>query len=233
MTNPSVNYLNKSHLDSCICDWIHAEGLPFSIAESTRFKLMIKKARTVGNDYKPPHRNFISNELLEINFEKTMASNYEKIQREKKFGYQAMGDGATIGKMPLCNELWSAGDCAPLVFGVHDCTGHMAAGGKKDAEYIANLFEERCNKLDPDNAEGLIDLIAMDGASNVQKGARILNIRYPTSHTIHGVEHVMSLFFDDVAKQKAIKVRVFDFIFHSFSHIHSHYSIFFLTFTSI
>lgn len=33
-----------------------------------------------------------------------------------------------------------------------------------------------------------------DGASNVQKAGQILNEKDPTSHTLHGIEHMFSLF---------------------------------------
>ena len=44
------------------------------------------------------------------------------------------------------------------------------------------------------------DLVAFDGASNVQKAGRILSIVFPRVTCIHGTEHVLSLFFDDVFK---------------------------------
>ena len=204
-SNP-LSYVNNSKLTTAIADWIYGDGGSFQAAETKRFLKMINVARTVGDDYKPPGRGLIANELLDINFERTMATNKEKLVKQKKFGYTGMGDGATVGGMPLANEMWMAGDCPPIPFGVHDCTAHMAAGGKKDAEFIANQFIPMAEELDPDNAEGLIDIFYFDGASNVQKAGRILNEKYPTSHTLHGIEHVFSLFFDDMAKLKPIKV---------------------------
>ena len=96
----------------------------------------------------------------------------------------------------------------PTVFGIHDYTGHMDFGGKNDALHISGLFEENCQKFDPENSMGLLYIFAFDGASNVQKDGDILNMKYPTSHTIHGIEHVFSLFFDDCAKLKSVKVGV-------------------------
>ena len=204
-SNP-LSYLNNSKLTTAIGDWIHADGLSFNIGESKRFAKMLNVARTVGDDYKPPNRALVSNELLTINFDRTMTTNKEMLTNQRKFGYTGMGDGATVGGMPLSNEMWMAGDCPPTPMAVHDCTGQMAAGGKKDAEFIANQFIPMAEELDPDNAHGLIDIFFFDGASNVQKAGQILNEKYPTSHTLHGIEHVFSLFFDDMAKLKPIKV---------------------------
>lgn len=209
MTRSDIRFTQNHHLTAAISDWAHAEGLPFNIAESARFQSVLTKARLVGDDYTPPNRKLISGDMLTLNHSKIMEKNTKDFKKHiSTFGALAMGDGATIAKMPLVNELWQTGDMPPTVFGIHDCTGHMAAGGKKDAEYIAGLFEGTCHKFDPDNAMGLIDIFAFDGASNVQKAGDILNVKYPTSHTIHGVEHVFSLFFDDCAKLKPIKVCV-------------------------
>lgn len=209
MTRSDIRFTQNHHLTAAISDWAHAEGLPFNIAESARFQSVLTKARLVGDDYTPPNRKLISGDMLTLNHSKIMEKNTKDFKKHiSTFGALAMGDGATIAKMPLVNELWQTGDMPPTVFGIHDCTGHMAAGGKKDVEYIAGLFEGTCHKFDPDNAMGLIDIFAFDGASNVQKAGDILNVKYPTSHTIHGVEHVFSLFFDDCAKLKPIKVCV-------------------------
>ena len=115
-----------------------------------------------------------------------------------------MGDGATVKKMPLINVLGISGDSPPVVVAVNDCTEHMAAGGKKDATYISNIFEETVAEYDPSKVH--TDLFFVDGASNVQKGGEILCQIYPRAFCLHAGEHVMALFFSDIAKQGAIKV---------------------------
>ena len=122
-----------------------------------------------------------------------MENNYVKLLAQSKYELTAMGDGATIAKMPLCNELWQAGGCPHTDFGIHDCSAHMATGGKKDAEYIASQFEFHCDKFDQDNAQGLINLFLFDGASNVQKAAQLLSTKYPITHCIHDIEHMFVL----------------------------------------
>ena len=79
----------------------------------------------------------------------------------------------------------------------------MADGGKKDAPYIASLFESYLDDLDPNR--DLTDVIFFDGASNVQKAGRILEAKFPCAHCIHGGEHVISLFFDDIAKLDVVQ----------------------------
>ncbi len=79
----------------------------------------------------------------------------------------------------------------------------MSAGGKKDAPYIATLFEPHMKRLDPQKK--VIDLLYFDGATNVQKAGRILCAKYPRATCLHGSEHVVSLFFNDISKIPAIK----------------------------
>ena len=44
-----------------------------------------------------------------------------------------MSDGATISCMPLVNNIVICADVPPTVVDIHNCTDHIAVGGKKDA----------------------------------------------------------------------------------------------------
>jgi hypothetical protein len=83
-----------------------------------------------------------------------------------------MGDGATIHKMPLMYILALNGTTAPMTILIHDCTKHMEEGGKKDAQYIAELFEGKVLEYNPQLL--CTDVFYFDGASNVQKAGEIL-----------------------------------------------------------
>ena len=80
----------------------------------------------------------------------------------------------------------------------------MSVGGKKDAEYIANLLEDVIVPYEPDKTKSTI--FWFDGAGNVQKAGKILQAKFPRSYSLHGGEHVVSLFFSDIAKINVIKV---------------------------
>ena len=122
----------------------------------------------------------------------------------KVFGIGFMSDGATIGRTPFSNMFALTGDVPPCPVAIIDATEHMATGGVKDAAYIAKYMEEHMLKYDPDKT--VTDILFFDGASSVQKGGSVLEAIFPRVTTIHGGEHVISLFFDDVAKLKPIKV---------------------------
>ena len=47
-----------------------------------------------------------------------------------------------------------------------------------------------------------------DGASNVAKTGKVLEAKFPRAYVLHGGEHVVSLFFDDLSKEKAVQLRV-------------------------
>jgi len=130
----------------------------------------------------------------------------ELLKESRVFGLAFMGDGATIHRMPLMNILAMSGSTPPLTIGIVDCTEHMAAGGKKDATYIADIFEDKVEEYDPNHF--LTDVFFFDGASNVQKAGEVLMAKYPRTFCYHGGEHVVSLFFSSLAKIKPIKVSI-------------------------
>ena len=77
------------------------------------------------------------------------------------------------------------------------CQGHIADGGEKDVTFICNIFLEHIRKIDPHKS--VIDFVVFDGASNVQLAGELLKIHYPNISVMCGVEHTVSLFFNDVS----------------------------------
>ena len=152
-----------------------------------------------GEDFVVPNCKRVGGELLDINYENTYSQNKAELMKEAKvFGFAWMGDGATIHKMPLMNILALNGTTVPMTVLLHDCTKHMEEGGKKDAPYIAELFEGKVMEYDPQQL--CTDVFYFDGASNVQKAGEVLMAKFPRSFCFHGGEHVVSLFFSSIAK---------------------------------
>ena len=105
-------------------------------------------------------------------------ANKEALLKEAKiFGLAFLGDGATVKRMALMNILAMCADTLPITVSIQDCTKHMQDGGKKDASYIARMFEEEVNKFDP--TRSFTDVFFFDGASNVQKAGQILMAKFP------------------------------------------------------
>jgi hypothetical protein len=60
---------------------------------------------------------------------------------------------------------------------IHDCTKHIEEGGKKDALYIAKLFEGKVMEY---NLRRLCtEVFYFDGAFNVQKAGEVLMAKFP------------------------------------------------------
>ena len=78
-------------------------------------------------------------------------------------------------------------------------TSHLVEGGKKDAAFVASLFDPWVQKLDPQNTR--VDCVFFDGAANVQKAGRLLEAKYPRIHVQNCCAHSVSLFFSDISKK--------------------------------
>ena len=145
--------IRKSHnttLEFAIADSLHSENIPDRVLESARFRCLIKVARLCGDEFVCPDRRKIGGELLDLNFEIRDNANKEALLKEAKtFGLAFLGDGATVKRMELMNILGMCADTPPITVSIQDCTKHMQDGGKKDASYIASLFQEEVNKFDP------------------------------------------------------------------------------------
>ena len=124
------------------------------------------------------------------------------------FGMCLLGDGATVRGMPLMNVIVTT-PSANSVIDIIDCTDHMEVGGKKDAQYIAQIFDEHIKALDPTGVH--LNAVLFDGASNVQKAGRVIEAKYPQVSVLHGVEHVVSLFFADVSKLRFVQFLIMNY----------------------
>lgn len=200
-----VNPEMSNKMDAAISDWIHSTYQSFNTAEDEKFRVMLNLARNLPSNYVPPHAKAVGGVLLDANYTTTMANAKAKLNMDAgTFGLTFFGDGATIQRNPKMNLLASGIYEPAAVIDVIDCSGHMSAGGKKDASYIASLFLVWFRKFDPKHE--LIDLVYFDGASNVQLAGEILAKFYPRVTCLHGAEHVVSLVFNDIFQMPPFKM---------------------------
>lgn len=190
----------ESKLTMAIADLIHSLGLPFTLASEVKFRQVLHLARCSGANYQPPSRNSIAGELLDLNYDQYLKKNLNRLLKDiDVFGLSFYGDGATVKKMPLINILASGVFCPVAVLEIVECTDQVSIGGKKDAKYIAKLFRphiDSIEKLKPNTT----DVLFFDGASNVQLAGNLIEVKFPRAITLHGAEHVVSLFFADIFK---------------------------------
>jgi hypothetical protein len=187
------------HMDYLVTAFILEGGLPFSTVLNPNLKRLISQARMLPSKYTLPTRQKIGGPYMDILYDQRLASNEATLLRDKEiFGLGFYCDGATIKKTPLYNFLACGAHMPHAVLEIKDCSHQMAIGGSKDAKFISDVMIKHINHLDP--YQIATDIVLFDGASNVQKAGRILENHYPRVTCVHGAEHVVSLFFSDVAK---------------------------------
>jgi len=180
-------------------------GLPLRLGEQPLFIAVVKAARLTGKDYTPPKKDAVGGDLLDTHYNEIRKENDKHLLTEADvYGMQVLGDGETIKKDPLFNVLAATRGSFPTLLAVHDCSDHMAQGGKKDAWFISKVFREEMEKLDP--MKDRFDLYIVDGASNVQAAGEIISSYFPRVSTVHGSEHLVSLIFSDIAKIPVVRV---------------------------
>ncbi len=54
-----IRQSNDAQLEMAIADFFHCENIADRVVESTRFKYMLKQARLVGSEFRPPTRKKI------------------------------------------------------------------------------------------------------------------------------------------------------------------------------
>ena len=114
---------------------------------------------------------------------------------------------------------------------VHECTGRAAADGMKCECYLARILVPIIRNIEKEKDQfgrslvGCIDVVYGDGASNMKMCGDVLMETFPRITAIHGTEHVISLFFQDVFtkileyKLLAEIAKVFRNIFGSTRHV--------------
>ena len=174
-----------------------AHALPFSLPESPLFQNILIHARSTNNSYKPPSRYEMSGDLLKANYVAYQSDQMTKLLMNVDiFGLGIFGDGATIVKVPMMNILACSAGNPSCVLDVVDCSDHVAKGNKKDAFFICQQMLPHMQKIDQEKT--LFDLIAFDGAANVQKAGSLMEQHFPRCTVLVGIEHTVLLLFGKV-----------------------------------
>jgi hypothetical protein len=181
----------EEELSLTIAHYLAAHSLPFSHAEDPLFHRVLQKARATNHKYEPPKRHEVAGNLLDSHFAAYQKNGLEALLADvDTYGIGIFGDGATIVKTPLMNILASSPNNPSCVLDVVDCSTHMMQGGKKDAWFIVKHMLPIMKKIDPHKDR--INVVAFDGASNVQKAANLLKEHFPAITVMQGVEHTIS-----------------------------------------
>ena len=79
----------------------------------------------------------------------------------------------------------------------------MMAAGKKDAWFIAKQILPLMQHIDPH--KNLINVVAFDGAYNVQKAGELIREHYSQISALHGIEHTVDTVIGKWAGLQPIK----------------------------
>ena len=203
---------NGVRLTAAIANFVHSEGLPFSVVDKPTFHAMLAEARYAPAKYSIPNRRLIGGNLLDLTYATYFDDNIAKLNVGiEMYGICLYGDSATIRRKPFLNILAASVHEPSIVLEIADATDHLKCGGKKDSAYVAKQFLPWMKKLDPQDK--MLDCVFFDGAGDVQKAGRILAAINPRITVLHGAEHVVSLFCKDVAKLTPIKVVILKYKF--------------------
>jgi hypothetical protein len=66
------------------------------------------------------------------------------------------------------------------------------------------------------------DIVFFDSGSNFQLAGRIMQAVHPRITVVHGLEHVLSLLFEDIAKIEVLRVSVLFGVFCLLYYTHTH-----------
>jgi hypothetical protein len=119
---------NATKLTSAIAEFVYCKGLSFSATEGDQFLQILKLARLVNSSYRPPNRNLLSNELLDISYDNRLDRYLTALDVDAEvYGLSLFGDGATVHGMPLMNILATGVGEPSAILAIVDCKccGHF------------------------------------------------------------------------------------------------------------
>jgi hypothetical protein len=79
MSLPASMHQNGKGLTAAITNFVHFEGLPFSVVDKPTFQYMIREARFAPTKYKMPDRKLVGGNLLDVTYETYFAHSLMKL----------------------------------------------------------------------------------------------------------------------------------------------------------
>jgi hypothetical protein len=182
---------------------VYCRALPFSFGECPYFQ------RAKG--YIPPKRMALCGDMLDIAYQSQLDRDFRELLVDADvFGIEFFGDGATIHRCPLVNVFASSFHVPAMIVNIIDCSKQLQGGQKKDGTFISDLFLPIIKALD--ELKDKADIIFFDGGSNFQLAGRIIEAEFPRVTVVHGLEHVLLLVFEDIAKIPVVKVSALQYL---------------------
>lgn len=186
-------------VDGAILDMFDGLGIAHAKVEHPLFQRAIRSIRNAPSDYKLPGRTTLGGSILEQQYQCNVDERSKHLQHEqvKKFGMTTTTDGATLQKTPLLNLIMICAVWSHALFLLcKDCTDHLADGGSKDAEFIADVMIMAIRSLPYPR---YVDLIITDGAGDMMKFIRLLTAVFPWIYAQWCVSHLCNCIMKKVS----------------------------------
>eukprot|EP00804_Cyclotella_cryptica_P023183 CCRYP_000384-RA/>CCRYP_000384-RA protein AED:0.23 eAED:0.23 QI:0/0/0/1/0.5/0.33/3/0/501 len=180
---------------------VYCKALPFSFGECPHFQHVLDIARFAPMGYKAPKRTTLAGDMLDLSYKVELQNGFAELLVDADvFGAAIFGDAATIHKCPLVNLFASSFHVPAMLVDIVDCTSTLLEGQKKDGTFISSLFLPLLEKLDA--LKDRTDIVFFDVGGTHHAGGVSKNT------VVHGLEHVLSLVFEDIAKIEVVRVSV-------------------------
>jgi hypothetical protein len=99
---------------------------------------MVQAIKMAPASYVPPPKNAaVDGESLERLYDVAKSGVQYRVQDVAQFGWSLCSDGMTWLRRGLVNFVFQSATSGPISLKCVDAPGHMADGGTKDAEFIA------------------------------------------------------------------------------------------------
>ena len=178
-----------------LADMIHSEGLSADFAQKRKVVAALEAFKATSKNYKTPGHKQVNGPLLDALAGEYDAYALDQIAQVKEdYGLACVSDGATVHHTSLVNVLAIVLTMVVLLE-IVDCSGYMAAGGKKDGTFIAAEMSKNMAKV----GTQYFFLVILDGASNMQSAGRILMAGNSQLTLVHCALHVVHLIFGQIA----------------------------------
>ncbi|XP_003518019.1 uncharacterized protein LOC114419758 [Glycine soja] len=194
--NETYNKAARDRAVQYIARFFFRNGIPFNVAKSKSFKLMIEAIGTYGPHLKPPSYHELRVPLLkkELEYTKGLLRGHE--EERIKYGCSIMSDGWTDRKnRTLINFLVNCSLGTQFMRSV-DASEYMKTGQK--------IFELLDNFVEEIGGKNVIQVVTDNGSNYVLAG-KILQVTRPKIFWTPCAAHCLDLMLEDIGKIPKVK----------------------------
>ncbi|KAM0877320.1 hypothetical protein ACQ4PT_035580 [Festuca glaucescens] len=171
-------------------------GIPFNVASSRQFQVVIEASCQYGLGYKPPSPHELREPLLQDCVKETKLLTKKHEEAWKQYGCTLMSDGWSDRRgRHLINFLVNSPE------GTYFLESIDASSECQDAHMLADLLEKRIEDVGKEN----VVQVVTDNGANYKAAGKLLMERIPTLYWSPCACHCLDLMLEDIGKLKAFK----------------------------